>query len=300
MKSRTILLFSLLLPVSALFAQELDVTVSVKSDALNSSQRDYIADFEGKVRDYMNTFRWTDVDFRNDKIPVSMEIFLTSATDAGDFTAQVVVASYRRIWEDDRPTDRTSLLLRVNDPKWSFNYIKGSPLYHNDFQFNAITSFLDFYANLALGLDFDSYEPLQGSTYYQKALVISQRAQATSYASEWSGDANKYSRANVLSELTNAQYEPFRNALFRYFYEGLDYLKSEQQDAQKSIAEAFNMISEVLVRTNARSLLLNMFLDSRHDELCTLLDGYPNRPAVAKNMMQADPARSEYYRKCSF
>jgi hypothetical protein len=100
--------------------------------------------------------------------------------------------------------------------------------------------------------------------------------------------------------LTNAQYEAFRNALFRYFYEGLDYLKSEQGEAQKSIAEAFNMIAETLVRTNGRSLLLNMFLDSRREEICTVLEGYPNRPAVAKNMMQADPARSEYYRKCSF
>lgn len=299
MKLKSILL-CLIITFSAVQAQELDVRVKVRKDVLTPSQRDYLEGFETIVQNYMNDFRWTDFDYRGDKISVAMEINFASATDSKDYSAQVVIVSNRRIYEDDKPTERTSILLRLNDPKWSFNYIQGTPIYHNEFQFNQIASFLDFYAYLIIGTDFDSFEPLLGSTYFQKALVISQRAQGSSSANEWAGDQGKYSRANLLTELLNAQYEPFRTGLYLYFYEGLDYLKTEQSEAQKSIAKALNDLSEILLRTNAKSILLTMFLETKSTEICNALDGYPNRPAVMRNLMQADPARSEAYRRCSF
>lgn len=286
--------------IAAATAQELDVNVSIKFEMLTPGQRDYLENFENELKIYLNDYNWTDVDFRGDKIPVTMEIFFTSASDAGDFSAQVVIVSFRRIFEDDRPSNRSSVLLRVNDQKWSFNYIKGTPLYHNDFQFNPLTSFLDFYANIIVGLDFDSFEELQGAPYYQKAMTILQRAQATSYGGDWLGDAGKYSRGNFLSELTNAQFETIRKSLFLYYYEGLDYLKSEQREAQQSIADALKGVSDVLIRTNVKSLLITMFLENKREEMCEVLEGFGGRAGVMRDLMQADPPRAEYYRRCSF
>ena len=127
MKLKTILLALILLTFIA-HAQEIDLTVSVKLDMLNPSQRDYLSDFEQQVKRYMSEYRWTEVDFRGDKIPVTMEIYITSATESKDYSANVAIISYRRIFEDDRPTDRSSVLLRVNDATWSFNYLQGTPL----------------------------------------------------------------------------------------------------------------------------------------------------------------------------
>lgn len=294
------ILLAFLLTIPIISAQELDVTVNVRTEILSASLREYVADFQSQIQKYMNEHRWTEFDFRGDKIPVTMEINFTSGSDAKDFTAQIVIVSQRRIFEDDRPTDRTSILLRVNDARWSFTYIQGMPLYHNEFQFHQIASVLDFYAYLIIGLDFDSYEPLQGTSYYQKALVVAQRAQGSSSAGEWSGDLGKYSRGNLLSDLMNAQFDPFRNSLYLYFYEGLDYLKTEHSEAQKNIARALNDISELIMRTNARSILLTMFFEAKGGEFCALLDGYSNRPAVMRSLAQADPQRSSMYMQCNF
>jgi hypothetical protein len=281
-------------------AQEIDLTVDVTMDVLTPSQKDYLGDFERKLLDYVNDYRWTQVDFYGDRIPVRMSVNFNSGSDGGEFTAQVVIDAQRRTWKDGRPTQATSIIVRILDQRWSFSYIKGQPFIHDEYQYNEIASFIDFYMYLILGLDFDSYEPLQGSEYYQRALTIAQRSQAGTRAQEWRGQANQYSRLNFIAELLNATYEEFRMALYWYYYEGLDFLETEPDMAHRALAKAIENISNVLTRTAGRSLLLNMWLEVKSQEFCRLLDGYAERGKLMSKMVTADPVRSEVYRQCMF
>ena len=299
---RTILSTILLAALFAtpLPAQEIDFMTEITMDILSPSQKTYLAEFEQDLKEYVNNHRWTEVEFYNDKIPVRMSVNFMTGTDAGEFTTQVVIDAQRRIWEDGRPTQVTSLLLRLKDNNWSFSYLQGQPFVHDEYQFNEITSFIDFYMYLILGMDFDSYEPMLGSPYYQKALTIAQRSQASRQAGDWQGQSNQYSRMNFISELLNAQYERFREALYWYYYEGLDFLKTEKPFAQKAIAKSLEYVAEILSRTSARSLLLTMWLDVKANEFCKLLDGYADRTQVMSIMAQVDPARQQIYRQCTF
>ena len=281
-------------------AQEIDLSVDITMDALSPSQKDYLSEFQQKMLDYVNDNRWTEVDFYGDRIPVRMSVNFNSGTDGGEFVAQVVIDAQRRTWKDGRPTQATSLTLRILDQKWSFSYIKGQPLIHDEYQYNEIASFIDFYIYLILGVDFDSYEPLQGSDYYQKALTVAQRSQTAQRAQEWRGQTNQYSRLNFIAELLNAQYEGFRTGLYWYYYEGLDFIETEKDIAQQSLAKALENVADVMTRTSGRSLLLTMWLDAKSSEFCRLLDGYANRGKVMSAMVTADPARSEVYRQCMF
>ncbi len=298
-----IILLSLLILTAAgmpLRAQEILLSTEVTMDILTPSQKTYIGEFEQKLNDYVNSHRWTDVEFYGDQIPVRMSVNFQSGTDAGDFTAQVVIDGQRRIWKDGRPTQLTSLMFRIMDTKWSFSYLQGQPFVHDEYQYNDITSFIDFYMYLALGMDFDSYEPLAGSPYYQKALTIAQRSQSSRNAGEWQGQSNQYSRMNFISELMNAQYERFREALYWYYYEGLDFLETEPEFARRAVAKALEKIAEILARTGSRSLLLTMWLEAKSSEFCRLLEGYTDRPKLMKLMIQVDPARQQVYQKCAF
>ncbi len=274
--------------------------VDVGFERLTPSQRDYMSDFAQKLTDYVNAQRWTDVDFRGDKIPVNMQIDFMTGSDGGEFSAQVVIASQRRTWENGRPTQNTSILMRVLDPKWTFTYFKGQPLYYDEFQFEDLRSFIDFYMYLIIGMDFDSYELLQGTPYYQKAVSIGQRSQSGNRASEWQGSFNQFSRLNFLSELQNAQYDGFRRALYWYFYEGLDFMNTEKTEAQQAIFKAIEELADALGRSSGRSLLLTMFLESKSPDLCNLLEGHSRRKELMNTMMQADPPRAEMYRRCGF
>ena len=43
-------------------------------DILTPAQKDYIADFEEKLKNYVNDHRWCDIEFYGDKIPVRMSV----------------------------------------------------------------------------------------------------------------------------------------------------------------------------------------------------------------------------------
>ncbi|MDX9758356.1 MAG: DUF4835 family protein [Bacteroidota bacterium] len=281
-------------------AQEIELTTEVTMDILTPSQKDYLADFEQKLKTYVNDHRWCDVEFYGDRIPVRMSINFLSGTDAGEFSAQLVVDAQRRTWKDGRPTQLTSLTFRVMDAKWSFSYIKGTPFVHDEYQYNEITSLIDFYMYVVLGMDFDSYEPLMGTPYYSRALTIAQRSQTSRQAQEWQGQSNQYSRMNLVSELLNAQYEKFREAMYWYFYEGIDFIETDKEMAQKAIAKSIELVGDILARSNARSLLLTMWLESKASDFCKLLEGYAQRPRLMNLMSQVDPARQQIYRQCAF
>jgi hypothetical protein len=281
-------------------AQEIELTTEITMDIMTPSQKTYLAEFEQKLQDYVNSHRWTDVEFYGDRIPVRMSVNFMTGTDAGEFSVQVVIDAQRRTWEDGRPTQLTSLIFRVMDTKWSFSYVQGQPFVHDEYQYNEIASFIDFYMYLILGMDFDSYEPLQGSPYYQKALTVAQRSQSSRQAGEWQGQSNQYSRMNFISELMNAQYEKFRESLYWYYYEGLDFMITEKEFAQKAIAKALENVAEILSRTSNRSLLLSMWLEAKNSEFCKLLEGYAQRAKVMNLLAQVDPARQQIYRQCTF
>lgn len=294
-----LVLFSLI-RMTPVHAQEIDLMTEITMDILTPSQKEYLGDFDQKLKEYVNNHRWSDVDFYGDKIPVRMSINFMSGTDAGDFSAQVVIDAQRRVWKDGRPTQMTSLIFRAMDARWSFSYIRGTPFIHDEFQYNEIASFIDFYMYVILGMDFDSYEPLMGTPYYSKALTIAQRSQASGQAGEWQGQSNQYSRMNLISELLNAQYEKFREALYWFFYEGLDFLETEPETAKRAIAKSIENIAEVLTRSSSRSVVLTMWLESKSSEFCKLLEGYPERARLMGRMAQVDPVRQQIYNQCAF
>jgi len=298
LKPFSLLLFLIMLAASPLQSQEIDLTTEVTMDILTPSQKDYLGDFEQKLKDYVNSHRWCDVEFYGDRIPVRMSVNFLSGSEAGEFSAQVVVDAQRRTWKEGRPTQLTSLIFRVMDPKWSFSYLKGTPFVHDEYQYNEIASFIDFYMYVILGMDFDSYEPLMGTPYYSKALTIAQRSQSSRQMGEWQGQSNQYSRMNLISELLNAQYEKYREALYWYFYEGIDFMETEREMAQSAVARAVENVAEILARSNARSVLLTMWLESKSSEYCKLLEGYQERPRLMNLMAQVDPARQQVYRQC--
>jgi len=300
MKTLTILVLALVLFQSRSTSQEIRLSLDITMDKLSSSQRDYLQEFQSKLTAYVNEHKWTDAEFYGDIIPVTMSINFLSGTEGGEYSAQVAIASQRRIFIDGRPTENTSLILRVLDPRWSFTYIQGQPLYHDEYQFNDITSFVDYYMFVILGLDFDSMELMQGTTYYQRAATIAQRSQSSNRASEWQGQLNQYSRMNLIGEMQNAQYESFRTAIYWYYYEGLDYMATEKESAQTSIARALENIADALARTSGRALVLSSWLESKSSEFCTLLEGYTRKAQLMNTLIQVDPPRAEVYRRCNF
>ncbi len=301
MKQYTLFLLLFIAAISAghrASAQEIQLDLTVTKDALSPSVRDRLIEFDGHIRKYIEEFRWTSIEFHQDLIPVSIQINFTSGTESGEFTAQIAVFSSRRLYVDGRKTDNSTLIFKIMDPNWSFLYNKDIPLTHNEYQFSEVGSLLDFYMYFIVGLDFDSMEPLQGTPYYQKALIAAQRSQNSSRANEWRGSINQYSRMNLISEILNAKMESYRLALYWYYYEGLDFITTEPEPAKQSIVKALQFVTKTMTESTSQSILLTQWLEGNAGQFCPNLDGYPDRKLVMQQLEQADPPRAEVYRAC--
>ena len=108
-------------------AQELNCKVTVNYEGLPTQNREYLSDFASLVENYMNTTQFTDEAWDGQRIDCSLTIFFTTSSGDNSYTAQVVVVSTRPVFK----SIRQSPMLTINDPQWSFKYVKNQALYSN-------------------------------------------------------------------------------------------------------------------------------------------------------------------------
>ena len=284
--------FIVLLPCT-LLAQELNCDVTINIEKVPSASRDYLKNFENEIEQYLNNFRWTTEDLGGEKIQCSMNIFFLSAGD-NRYTAQVFIGSRRPVYKGLSKTDNETIILRILDEKWEFEYVPNRPLYHDDFQFDPMADFLDFYAYLMIGFDFETYTEMSGTPYFQKALNICGQAAGSPYASEWQSQSVNYSRFSIADELMNSKYNPFRLAFYAYHFEGFDLLQTEPLSGLTAMLSAIESIAEIRQKQNPRSILIKAFFDTKYQEIAEQFLRYPDR-AVYKRLAAADPNHQTTY-----
>ena len=239
MKNLIIIFFLFVTSIS--FAQELECTVTVNYESLPANNRGLLADFGQAVQDYMNMTHFTGKDWVGPKIHCAINILFSTASSDVDYSAQAVIVSQRPIYN----TINYTSMLRVNDNTWSFRYEKGQSLYANQSTFDPLISFLDYYANIIIGLDYDSYEELGGTEYFSKAFGIVTLGNSSSNSGGWQAAGLSYSRWNLVSDLLNDKFRPFREAFYNYHYNGLDIFNDHKEIALENIANLVHTLDQL-------------------------------------------------------
>jgi hypothetical protein len=275
-------------------AQELNCSITLNTENITSAQRDYLRGFGADVEKYLNNNKWTDEDLGGEKIDCSMSVFFTAAVGENHYTAQVVVGSQRPVYVGNDKSGKNTQVQRISDEKWEFSYVPNQQMIKDEFRFDPLTDFLDFYAYLIIGLDLETYNELSGSRYLQKALNICNQANATSYGKDWQSSAGTYSRFGLLDELMNMKYQQFRLAFYSYHFNGLDLLATEQQKGLDNILKAVESIAELRQKQNPRSIIVRTFFDSKYLEIADVFLAWPDR-GVYDRLIAADPGHQGTY-----
>lgn len=287
------LLGMLLLMVFVASAQELNCEVTVNIDNITSGQRDYLRTFEADVKKYLNNNRYTDEDLGGEKIDCSMTIFFLNGKD-DKYTAQVVVVSQRPIYTGNEKSGKNTQVIRLLDDRWDFPYVPNQPMNKDDYRFDPISSFLDYYAYLIIGLDLETYTSLSGARCFQKALNICNQATASAYATGWQSAAGSYSRFAFIDELMNMKYEPFRESFYSYHFDGLDLLATQPQAGQTVMIKSIEAIADLRKKQNPRSILVKSFFDSKYLEIADAFLTWADR-GIYDRLIAADPAHQGTY-----
>ncbi|MFN9981309.1 MAG: DUF4835 family protein, partial [bacterium] len=65
-----------------------------------------------------------------------------------------------------------SILMRAMDKQWTFEYAPGNMMSFQANRFNALSSPIDFYILMSIGMFLDTFAELDGTPIYEKAKVI--------------------------------------------------------------------------------------------------------------------------------
>ena len=195
-----------------LWGQEIEATVQINSEQLQSVYKENLEVFKTQIEDYLNNTKFSGDAWEWPKIKCSFNIFFTAASNETNYTAQVVINSTRSV----EGSENRSLMLNIMDSKWSFVYEKNQSIYFEPTNFNALTSFLDFYALIIIAMDADSYEPFGGTPFFQDAMHISIMGGTTGYNDSWGTSSSRYNKRGFIEDATSAGFQKFRQDIYEF------------------------------------------------------------------------------------
>ncbi|HET9129649.1 MAG TPA: DUF4835 family protein, partial [Terriglobia bacterium] len=272
-----LLLLAVHLPAAA---QELNCRVTVNVDNIASSNRDYLRSFKSDIERYLNGTRFTNEDLYGDKINASIDIFFTQVTGNNRYKAEAVIASTRPIYVGNDESDSVSQVLRLKDTQWEFPYVPNQRIYFDEYAFDPLTSFLNYYAYIVIGFDLGTYKPLDGARVFQKALNVSTAALSSPFASDWQSNSG-YSRSGLAQELTNPRNQPILQAYYNYHFNGIDLLATETRKGLDNMLDAIAAVYNIR-QQNPTSLMVKIFFDAKAKEIAKDFASYPDASVFDK------------------
>ena len=269
-------------------AQEVDCTVKVNYESVAATAKELLADLPSDVRQYINNYKWGP-DNLDQKIKCTMDIFVQSVSGDNSFSGQVFIGSKRPVYG----TEKSSAVVRILDDAWEFNYVRGNPLNHNPYTFSDLASFLDFYIYIIIGYDYDTYEPLGGTPFFQKASDIASLGRSSGQKG-WQLTRGTYNRAQLVDALLNPKFQVVRQASCIYHFTGLDSLSLNPQRALGNVLSALEMIGKARTEADPRNLLIKTFFEAKHMEVADIFASYPDRSVYLK-LGSIDPSHLQTY-----
>lgn len=274
------------------YSQELNCRVDVNYESLPVNNRELLADFASVIESYMNSTKFTATGWEGDRIDCTLSIFFTSAGSDVDYSAQIVVVSQRPVYQ----STRNSPMLTINDGQWSFKYERGQALYAGQSTFDPLTSFLDFYALIIIGFDWDTWEEYGGSRYFQRAQDIVNLGATSGFSNGWLSSSSPYNRWGLTNELLAEKYSKVRSAIFDYHY-GVDIYQQNKTLGHQKVLSFIDVLYDMYqTEGGINSVFIRTFFDAKNGEIIDLLKGLTDS-AVYEKLKKIDPPHIARYER---
>ena len=290
-----IIITGLLVSFIQINAQELNCQVQVLSQQIPGSDKRVFDALQTAIYEFMNNRKWTNESFKlEERIDCSILINLTGKISTDEFTGTLQIQARRPVYK----ASYNSVLLNYSDNDFQFKYIESLPLDYNDNTFSSnLTSVLGYYANLIIGLDYDSFAPSGGTPYLQKALAIVNSAQDAAEPGWKAFESNK-NRYWMINNMLDASFVPLRECMYNYHRKGLDVMVDNKDGGRAVIAESIEDLKKVHA---AKPLSFNMqvFFNAKSDEIINIFSGAftDEKAKVVNTLNEIDPTNSNKYLK---
>lgn len=290
---RTFLSAILCLFLFQLSAQELQCNVSVSSSRIEGTYKEIFQTMRTDISEFMNTRKWTDNQFSFDeRIVCTIFIQITDQIGSDEFKGTMQVQLNRPVFNSSYQTP----ILNIKDNDFDVRYVEFQPLeFSETSNTNPLTNILAYYAYIILGFDYDTFSPMGGTPFFQRAKDIVNKAQ-NSREKGWRAFEGNNNRFWLVDNLTNKAYSPFRDLMYRYHRLGLDVMSEKPDIGRGEIADALKNMQKVY-RTRPDTYINRIFFDAKSDEIVNIFSkgSTDEKSRIMTVLTECDPANSGKY-----
>jgi len=275
-------------------AQELNCQVTINTQQIQGTVQKQIFDqMQKAIMEFINNRKWTNELYTSqERIDCSFLINVTQSIGSDEYLATLQIQSGRPIYK----SSYRSPLFNYMDDNFQFKYQQFSQLEFNDNNFqNNLTSVLAYYAYVILALDYDSFAPLGGTPYWQKAQLVVQNAQTASEKGWKSNESNK-NRYWLVENQLQPVFQGIRDCSYKYHREGLDIMSEKPNEGRAKILEALNLLVPVYNNRPA-SFNMQLFFNAKQVEVVKIFQGgtAEEKTKAVDLFMKVDPANTTKY-----
>lgn len=258
-------IFTLIVSAFSAGAQELNATVTVNSDRVQTTDRNIFSTLQRGLSELINQQKWSSTTFAsNEKIDCTFTVTVMTL-ESNIFTTELFVQARRPVYNSSYITP----VLNIRDTNLEFEYQENQTiLFQENSIDNNLVATIAFYCNLILALDFDSFSSLGGASFFREAQRIAMQAQSTQWKG-WSAFDDNRSRSSIISVYTDESLKPFREYWYTYHRKGLDEMAANADRARTTILNGLSVLKDVRNIRNSE-VVLQMFADCKLDEIVSL------------------------------
>lgn len=277
-------------------AQELNLDVTINTPRLNIADPQVFRTLETAIADFYNNTVWTDDDFSpEERIEGTVQINIKEDLSTNTFVADFLVSSARPVYN----SNYYSPTIKLIDKAVSFSYEQYGPLFNNASSFSDnLSAILSYYAYVILGIDYDTFSPLGGETYFQiaQSIVNSIPPSVSSSDGAWTAIGSRRNRYWLIENLLNPRVKPYRQAMYDYHRRSLDDMHKDPDRSRAVMLSSMTSIGDVNDNF-PKSMILKLFSDTKRQEIVDIFDvaSQGEKDKVYNIMTEIDPALSSEF-----
>jgi hypothetical protein len=249
------------------------------------------------IMEFMNNTAWTNYKFsNNERIECNFMFNFTDMVGNDEFKGTLNIQAQRPVFN----SSYNSVILNYVDNDIDIRYVEYQPLEFSETSYiSGLTSLLAYYANIILGINFDSFGLQSGTEFFQRAEKIVNNAQnAVEIGWKASESSSRKNRYWLVNNILNNDFSPVREFIYTYHRKGLDQMYDKTFEARNEIAESLTLLQEVYRnRPDPFMYFLQVVLDAKSEEFVNVFreatDDEKRRVLAILN--QIDPTHKEKY-----
>ena len=286
-----------------IYAQEFTAKVIVNAQSVGSNvDKKIFTTLQNQLTDFITGRKWTNEKYNaNERIQCNFVINIESSSDGNVFKGKMMVQSARPVYN----TTYQAAMFNFQDQDVAFRYIEYQPIEFNENRVQGadalsanLPAVFAYYIYMILGMDYDSFSPKGGDTYFQKALNIVNNAPDGQDIKGWKSFDGLANRYWLNENMTNTKYNIVHDAIYQYYRGCLDKMVDKEKEARtamtKSVTQLYNIYKE-----NATVMFIQFFVQGKSKELVGVFqNGTPEEKLSAATMLSVlDVSKSEYFKQ---